>query len=346
MVNPEITNNDYSEVEVFNPLYQETGALLNFTGAATVAKATILGQILAVIGIATADGGNTGNGTVTALALALGGPAKVGSWILKCIDEKVNDTIATGSVTGPTGTGDGTLTELAPDSLGAPAKKGTWVVTCVEAITNSGRFQLADPDGVIVASDILIAAGAGGVIVFVGAGLTFKITDGSTDFAVGDVFSFPVTGTHGGRFQLTDPDGLVVNSRIDIASGAGGVIVFTGNGLTFTITDGGTDFANDDFFTITVTGGEKFKPFQSDNVDGSQIPNAIITYAVTTTGSGDVIVRPLIEGEVLDNVLVYTKSGDDIDTVPDGQLKTVRELMRDAGIIIREGTVIDELDNQ
>lgn len=346
MANPEITNNDYSQVEVFNPLYQETGALLNFIGAGTVAKATILGQILAVIGTATADVGNTGNGTVTALALAAGGPAKVGSWILTCIDESINDAIATGSVTGPTGTGNGTLTELAPNALGAPAKKGTWTVTCIETITNGGRFQLADPDGIVVASDILIAAGAGGIIVFTGAGLTFKITDGSTDFVSGDYFTFPVTGEHGGRFQLADPDGLIVNNRIDVASGAGGTVVFTGNGLTFTITDGSTDFANDDFFTITVTGGEKFKPFESDNVDGSQIPNAILTYPVTATGAGDVIIRPLIAGEVLDNVLVYTKTGDDIDTVPDGQLKTVRELMRDAGIIIREGRAVDELDNQ
>jgi hypothetical protein len=101
--------------------------------------------------------------------------------------------VVLGVASAVTGTGNGTVTEYALNAVGAPAKVGTYTLTCIEAITNGGRFQLADPDGIIIASDILIAAGAGGVIVFIGGGMTFKITDGSTDFVVGDYFTLTIT---------------------------------------------------------------------------------------------------------------------------------------------------------
>ena len=59
MANPEITNNDYSQVEVFSPIYQETGALLTFAGAGTVADGTVLGESAVVVGSVTPDAGNT-----------------------------------------------------------------------------------------------------------------------------------------------------------------------------------------------------------------------------------------------------------------------------------------------
>ncbi len=95
------------------------------------------------------------------------------------------------TVVGPTGTGNGTVTEQAL-AAGGPAIVGDYIATCVEAITNGGVFKLVDPNGVTIAQDITIVAGAGGVIVFTGAGITFKITDGSTDFEVGDLFTITV----------------------------------------------------------------------------------------------------------------------------------------------------------
>lgn len=101
--------------------------------------------------------------------------------------------IALGTVTSAAvvGTGDGTCTELAL-AAGGPAIVGAYTLTCIEAVTNGGIFKLVDPNGVTIAQDITIAAGAGGVIVFTGAGITFKITDGSTDFAVADYFVITV----------------------------------------------------------------------------------------------------------------------------------------------------------
>lgn len=239
MANPEIKNNDYSQVEVFNPLYlQDPDAVLTFAGAATVENGTLLGLAMVVIGSVT-PGSNTGDGVVSALALADGGPAKPGSYNLEC----------------------------------------------VEAITNSGRFKLERPDGSLVSNNIIIPVS--GNITVVLDGITFNIADGATDFIVGDDFALGVT-----------------------------------------------ENAN------------KFVPFQSDAVDGSQIPKAILTYDRTATGAGDLRIRPLIGGEVLESVFVFEKVGDTIDTVPVGQTETVQELLRDVGITVREGRAVDELDNQ
>lgn len=89
--------------------------------------------------------------------------------------------------------GDGTLTDLDLSDTGAPATIGSWLLKCVQALPNSGRFTLEDPDGYIVADDIIIPNGGGQSIVYDNYGLTFKITDGDTDFAVDDSFTIHVT---------------------------------------------------------------------------------------------------------------------------------------------------------
>lgn len=126
----------------------------------------------------------------------------------------------------PSGTivGDGTLTEEAL-AAGGPAKVGTWRVECIEAILNSGRFKLTDPDGVEVANDILIPAGPGNFIVHIGAGLTFKITDGATDFALGDYWDIAVAAGSGylKKTDSTSVDGSEIPKY-----------VYTGDDLTNT----------------------------------------------------------------------------------------------------------------
>lgn len=130
--------------------------------------------------------------------LVIGGAYKLLKTILQDAGAKIAKgallgEINLGAVTaaGPTGTGDGTCTVLAL-AAGGPAIVGDYTLTCVGAVTNGGVFKLVDPNGVTLAQDITIAPGAGGIIVFTGAGITFKITDGSTDFAVADYFVITV----------------------------------------------------------------------------------------------------------------------------------------------------------
>lgn len=91
-----------------------------------------------------------------------------------------------------TGTGNGTCTAASVVTGPIVPLVGDYVLTCIEAITNGGVFKLEDPNGMMVAGNLLLTAGAGGASVFEVGGLTFTINDGSTDFAVGDTFTLPV----------------------------------------------------------------------------------------------------------------------------------------------------------
>jgi len=82
MTNPVVTNSDNLQLEVFNPKFED--AIINFASALTYALGVIMAKLIAAAGSITADGGNTGNGTVTAFVLAPGGPPIPGDWILTC----------------------------------------------------------------------------------------------------------------------------------------------------------------------------------------------------------------------------------------------------------------------
>lgn len=82
MANPVIQNNDNLQLEVFNPAFED--AIINFPSALTYALGVIMAKQLVSAGTVTADGGNTGDGTVTAFVLAPGGPPIPGNWVLTC----------------------------------------------------------------------------------------------------------------------------------------------------------------------------------------------------------------------------------------------------------------------
>jgi len=125
----------------------------------------------------TADGGNTGDGTVSGVAAAPGGTPIVGSYELECIG----------------------------------------------AIANGGIFKLTDPNGNIVASPIEMIVGAGAATPVVAGGLVFTITDGATDFIVGDLFTLAITAN--GKFVPFNP-ALADGSEIIIG-------IFLGDDIAF-----------------------------------------------------------------------------------------------------------------
>jgi hypothetical protein len=88
MANPEITNNDLLKLPVFGPKFKD--AVIKFTGAVTYAVGTIMARIGVAAGAVTADAGNTGDGTVTAFALAGGDLAIPGDYTLECITAVAN----------------------------------------------------------------------------------------------------------------------------------------------------------------------------------------------------------------------------------------------------------------
>ncbi len=100
------------------------------------------------------------------------------------VDDLFTIVVTTGAPT-VVGTGNGTISGL---SLGPDAKPGQYLVENIEAITNGGRFKVVSPDGEVIAVGSIVA-GAGGTLVLADQRqLNLTITDGATDFAVGDKF--------------------------------------------------------------------------------------------------------------------------------------------------------------
>jgi hypothetical protein len=89
-------------------------------------------------------------------------------------------------------TGNGTMGSVARG--GENLKAGTYTARCIEAATNAGTFEVIDPDGVVVGLATVAVA-------FTSTHLDFTIADGSTDFAVGDLFTVAVSGA--GKFLLS-----------------------------------------------------------------------------------------------------------------------------------------------
>jgi hypothetical protein len=89
------------------------------------------------------------------------------------------------------GTGTGTLT-LATVVAGRKVPKvGVYTLRLIEVVAHGGIWQLEDPDGAIVATDLRMTAGSGVATIFEVEGMQFTVTD-ATDFIVGNTFTLTV----------------------------------------------------------------------------------------------------------------------------------------------------------
>jgi len=211
----------------------------------------------------TADEGNTGDGTVT--GVTAGAKAKAGTYALNC--KKASDVKgATASSAAFAGnTGDGAMGEV---TVGANAKAGAYKLVIIEPAANAGKFQVEDPDGII------IGTGTVGVEYSIGTHITFTLADGSTDFVAGDGFTITVAaaGT-GGEFEVRDPDGnLLPPAKIGTA--------YTSAQINFTINDGAADFVVGDKFTVLASAADgNAGTFQVKDPAGNLLPNATAAVA-------------------------------------------------------------------
>lgn len=235
MSNITITNVDVGSVILQNGQFRDD--LLKFTGAGTVLEGTILARKeVADAVVAAADGGNTGDGTVTLATVAAGQVVPI---------------------------------------------VGAYNFECIEAITNGGVFKLVDPNGAVVDGYVLLTAGAGATTVVESAGLTFTVTDGATDFIVGDKFSLTVAA-----------DGDLV-------------------------------------------------PFATDGAGGAQIPKAILTYEVTAAGAADVPIQAGVAGSYKKERLVIDADGDASNVT-----NAVIEQLRNYGLVPINVSELNIQDNQ
>lgn len=100
-------------------------------------------------------------------------------------------------VTPGTNTGNGTLTMDGSTPVLDGGKVGTYRAICVQAITNGGRFDVLNPDGVMI--------GEATVGTVFGREIKFTINDGATDFVVGDSFAIAVASGTSKVVALADP---------------------------------------------------------------------------------------------------------------------------------------------
>lgn len=106
------------------------------------------------------------------------------------------------------GTGNGTIGTL---SNSAGVQAGAYTAVCVKAVTNAGDFEVRNPQGVLIG---IATTG----VAFTSNEINFTIADGSTDFALGDLFTITVAA---GTLKYkkynaanTDGSGNVANAAI------------------------------------------------------------------------------------------------------------------------------------
>ena len=146
-----------------------------------------------------------------------------------------------GTVTATPGagnTGNGTCTTL---SVTGTPRPGAWLLTLNTAVAEGGVWTFTDPNGTIISKTLTQTTGVGEATVFDVGGIQFTITDGTTDFAVGDTFTIDVPATDitltagwhgvsgndivlsvdgpsvGITFAITQPTGGLVNPTVDAA---------------------------------------------------------------------------------------------------------------------------------
>ena len=328
MANPTISDNDVNEIGLGGNEFEDKTVL----SGETVAKGQVLGKILVAATSITADGGNTGDGTFTALALAAGGPAKIGTHVVTCIADDADGVITAGTVTAGSNTGDGVPGTATP---GASVQAGTYTLTCKDAtVSGSEIFEVLTPSGAQLA-DLMVA------VAYVSPHFGLTIADGATDFIVGDTFTILMTEAddHAGTFRIIDPDGIILG-EVSLPLTTGGAVIFVAAGYTFTITDGATDFVIGDSADIIIGAGSgKLKELNSTNTDGSEIPKYISTVALTTTS--DVVSRVLKTGRVRKLMLAFNGS-ETVATVVNG--KSFQEWLREVGIIVITDTLNDRVN--
>jgi phage tail sheath gpL-like len=123
------------------------------------------------------------------------------------------------------GTGNGTITAL---SVTGNPRPGVYKLSLKTVVANGGVWTLYDPTGALVADNLTMTPGVGGVTPFTPGGVNFSLTDGTTDFGtVGSYFQITVPATAG---VLTSGwKGLSANDlKLEIIGDA--------NGAVFTIT--------------------------------------------------------------------------------------------------------------
>ncbi|NYH21392.1 head decoration protein [Paraburkholderia bryophila] len=175
-----------------------------------------------------------------------------------------------------------------PDQLIA----GNLKIVSQPIVLGAGKLPRGSVLGMISSSSVEVAAGTNA-----GNG-----TVGSTSTGAGvKLGAYTLKATGATTFTVTDPEGNALpNATVGTA--------YSQSGLNFTITAGGTAFAANDSFTLTIpdSAGTYILSVKTAS-DGSQTPVAILADAADAT-SGPVTTGVYLMAEVNGNALNYDAS--------------------------------------
>ena len=153
---------------------------------------------------------------------------------------------------------------------------------------------------------------------------------------------------NGGVWELKAPNGAILANGLTMTVGAGLATIFNTGGLTFTITDGGTDFAANDTFTITATVVGKYNPANGAALNGQQRIAGIYmgdTILAATLVAGDVVNVPILTGQAIvdKNQIVFENSLALTTVLPSGY--TVEQELALLGLITEDTIGISGFEN-
>jgi hypothetical protein len=131
--------------------------------------------------------------------------------------------------------------------------------------------------------------------------------------------------TNAGKFSVEDPDGVLIG----VATVA---VEFTAH-LTFTIADGGTDFAAGDAFTITVAAGSgKVKQIDFAATDGSDVAYGLLLLDTTAPDGADKSSVAIVRHAMVSDNGITWPAGATTD-----QKNAAIAQLKLAGILVRQG---------
>lgn len=121
----------------------------------------------------------------------------------------------TGTAGAIVGTGNGVMGTI---TVAENATADTYTLRIVKAVANAGDFSITNSHGVVVSTGSVAVA-------HVGAGMSFTLADGSTDFVVGDTIPIVVAGTEKFKWieaadvaTLNDDVAILIETDKDVPS--------------------------------------------------------------------------------------------------------------------------------
>lgn len=162
-----------------------------------------------------------------------------------CVKGSLIGKITKGSGTGAAGTntGNGTFTPDSTTPILTKSIVGVYRITCITAVSNKGTFQVVNPDGVVI--------GLYNVGDTFSNQIKFVIADGSTDFVVGDYFTYTIAAGSG-KCKLSNsvstdgseiPYGVLLEACDATSADKTGVVGLAGEFNSNAMTFGGSDTA-------------------------------------------------------------------------------------------------------